>query len=158
MNNWLVASYKINELKILERNLKNQNFEYYLPKITILHIDTSLKEEILFPGYIFINTSLENYSALNFTKGIRNIIKFGNNISCLSEDDINDIKTIEESSKINPLTKKFQVGQDVFVKEGSLKGRIVQICSLPSKDRVDILLNILGSKKIVNIKEKDLSF
>ncbi len=157
MNNWLVASYKINELKILEKNLKNQNFEYYLPKIKITHLDSILKDEILFPGYIFVNTSLEKYSALKFTKGIKNIIKFGNNISCLSEKDIIDIKTIEEKSNINPVNKKFQLGQEVFVKEGSLKGRIVQICSLPSKDRVDILLNILGSKKIVNIKEKDLS-
>ncbi len=157
MNNWLVASYKIKELKILERNLKNQNFKYYLPKIKIINIDYSLKEEILFPGYIFINTSIENYSALKFTKGIKNIIKFGNNISFLSDEDINEIKIVEESSNTNPVNKKFKVGQEVFVKEGSLKGRIVQICSLPSNDRVDILLNILGSKKIVNIKEKDLS-
>jgi hypothetical protein len=32
--NWLVATYKTKEVKILESNLLNQKFDYYLPKIT----------------------------------------------------------------------------------------------------------------------------
>ena len=32
---WLVALYKINEIKKLESNLINQKFDNYLPKITI---------------------------------------------------------------------------------------------------------------------------
>jgi len=74
---WLIALYKINEVKRLESNLLNQNFEYYLPKITIKKINSNPKVEVLFPGYIFVNTSLENYSALKYTMGIKNIIKFG---------------------------------------------------------------------------------
>ena len=32
---WLIALYKTNEIKRVESNLKNQKFEYYLPKATI---------------------------------------------------------------------------------------------------------------------------
>ena len=31
---WLIALYKINEVKRVEKNLLNQKFDYYLPKIT----------------------------------------------------------------------------------------------------------------------------
>ena len=40
---WLIASYKTNEVKRVESNLLNQNFDYYLPKITIKKINSNPK-------------------------------------------------------------------------------------------------------------------
>lgn len=155
---WLVASYKSNEVKRLERNLLNQNFNYYLPKITTKKINSNPKEEILFPGYIFVNTNFENYSALKYTMGIRNIIKFGDNISSISDEAIEAMKTAEKTSKIDPVASQLQIGQDVIIANGSLAGSIVKVCSLSSKQRVSVLLNFLGSVRRVTISEKDLIF
>ena len=156
--NWLVATYKINESRRVESNLSNQKFDYYLPKITIKKINSNPKVEALFPGYIFVNTSLENYSALKYTMGIKNIIKFGNNISCLSSEEIEAMQMAEETSKIDPVASQIQIGQDVMVAKGSLTGSIVKVCSLPSKERVGVLLYFLGSVRRVTIPEKDLIF
>ena len=41
---------------------------------------------MLFPGYIFINTSSENYSVLKYTKGIKNILKFGDKSPYISSE------------------------------------------------------------------------
>lgn len=158
MNNWLVATYKMNEVSKIEANLLNQNFNYYLPKIKSKKINSSAKVEILFPGYIFIYTNIEKLSVLKYTRGIKNIIKFGNNISCMTDSEIKSIKIIEEESNINPVTSKIQIGQDAIISKGSLKGNIVKICSLPSKQRVNILLSFLGSMRRVNIPLKDLRF
>ena len=155
---WLIALYKINEVKRVENNLLNQKFDFYLPKITIKKNNSNPKEEILFPGYIFVNTSFENYSALKYTMGIKNIIKFGNNISCISDQDIKSMQMAEETSKIDPLVSQIQIGQEAIIIEGSLKGSIVKICSLPSKERVNVLLTFLGSIRRVAIQEKDLLF
>ena len=97
--NWLVATYKINEVRRVESNLLNQKFDYYLPKITTKKINSNPKVEVLFPGYIFVNTSFENYSALKYTMGIRNIIKFGDNISCISDEEIEAMQMAEEHQK-----------------------------------------------------------
>ena len=156
--NWLVATYKINEVRRLERNLLNQKFDYYLPKITTKKINSNPKEEILFPGYIFINISFINYSALKYTMGIKNIIKFGDNISCISNDEIEAMQMAEERSKIYPVTPQIQIGQDAMIAKGSLAGSVVKVCSLPSKERVGILLSFLGSLRRVTIPEKDLIF
>ena len=156
--NWLVATYKINEVRRVESNLSNQKFEYYLPKITIKKINSNPKVEVLFPGYIFVNTSLKNYSALKYTMGIKNIIKFGDNISYLSSDEIEAMQMAEEISKIDPVASQIQIGQDVMIAKGSLTGSIVKVCSLPSKERVGILLHFLGSTRRVTILEKDLIF
>ena len=155
---WLIALYKINELKRVEHNLLNQSFDYYLPKITTTRINSGTKVEVLFPGYIFVKTSIENYSALKYTKGIKNVLVFGNKISYLSEEDIKAMQLAEDASKQNPVTSQVQIGQDALIKKGSLKGSIVKICSLPSNKRVDILLYFLGSVRRVSVSEKDLMF
>ncbi|MAX49413.1 MAG: hypothetical protein CMD75_01090 [Gammaproteobacteria bacterium] len=155
---WLIASYKSNEVKRLERNLLNQNFDYYLPKITTKKINSKSKEEILFPGYIFVNTCLENYTTLKYTMGIKNIIKFGDNISCMSNDEIESMQVAEKTSKINPVAPQIQVGQDAIISKGSLKGSMVKICSLPSKERAGILLTFLGSMRRVSIPINHLTF
>ena len=113
---------------------------------------------MLFPGYIFVNTSFENYSALKYTIGIKNIIKFGGNISCISDEEVEAIKMAEETSKTDPVVSRIQIGQDVKIAKGSLAGSIVKVCSLPSKQRVGILLSFLGSVRRVTIQEKDLIF
>ena len=114
--------------------------------------------EVLFPGYIFINTNFDNYSALKYTKGIKNILKFGDNISYISSEEIEAMQMAEEISKIDPVASQIQVGQDVMIAKGSLTGSIVKVCSLPSKERVGVLLSILGSVRRVTIAEKDLIF
>jgi len=154
---WLVASFKTNEVKRVEINLSNQRFDYYLPKITKKKINSKPKEEVLFPGYIFISTSFENYSALRYTVGIKNIIKFGNSISCISSQEIEAMRMLEKSSKIDPVTPKIEIGQDVTVSKGSFKGIVAKICSLPSKDRVNVFLSFLGSARRVTIPLKDLT-
>ncbi|MDA9622101.1 hypothetical protein N9T09_04860 [Gammaproteobacteria bacterium] len=155
---WLIALYKNNEVKRVESNLSNQNFDFYLPKITTKKINANLKVEVLFPGYIFVNTSLKNYSALKYTMGIKNIIKFGGNISCISSKEIEAMQMAEEKSKIDPVASKLQIGQDVLIAKGSLAGSIVKVCSLPSKERIGVLLSFLGSVRRLNIPEKDLVF
>ena len=67
-----------------------------MPKITIKNNNFISKEELLFPGYIFIKTTFDNYSTLSFTKGIKKILKFGSNISFMSEKDIAEIRMIEK--------------------------------------------------------------
>ena len=153
---WLIALYKSNEVKRVESNLSNQKFEYYLPKITLKKFNTKPKVEVLFPGYIFVNTSLENYQALKYTAGIINIIKFGDNIPSLSSKEIEAMQMAEEKSKIDPLVSQIQIGQDAVISKGFLKGNIVKICSLPSKERIDVFLTFLGSRRKVTIPKKVL--
>ena len=94
MKYWLVATYKINEIKRAESNLLIQNFEYYLPKIKVKKSNSNFKEELMFPGYIFIKARFEDYLSIKYTKGIKKVVKFGKNISCLTVDEISSIRSI----------------------------------------------------------------
>lgn len=158
MNYWLVANYKINEIKRVENNLKNQSFDYYLPKIITKKHNLDPKEEVMFPGYIFINTEIDKYSSVRYTKGIKDIIRFGENIAQISDEEIKSINSVEKSSREKPLVQEVQIGQEVNIVSGTFKGNIAKICSLPTKERVGILLRVLGSTRRLDISEKDLIF
>ena len=158
MKYWLVATYKINEINRAESNLSNQNFDYYLPKIKIKKSESNLKEEVLFPGYIFINTGLEDYSLIKYTKGIKRVVKFGKITPRLTDNEIKIIKSIEKLSNSKPIIPKINIGQEALVADGPFKGTLVKICSLPSKERIEVLLTMLGSLRKVSILKKDLRF
>tara|TARA_Y100001958_G_C21212979_1_gene538550 strand:+ start:99 stop:575 length:477 start_codon:yes stop_codon:yes gene_type:complete len=158
MKYWLIATYKTNETKRLENNLSNQNFDYYLPKIVIRKNNSILGEEVLFPGYIFINTTLDNYTLLKYTKGIKKVLKFGKTIPSLTDNEIKTIQSVVKLTKSKPISKQIKLGQEAIIAEGPFKGTLVKICSLPSKNRIEVLLTILGSQRRVSFLKKDLLF
>ena len=90
--------------------------------------------------------------------GVKSIIKFGDNIACMLNEDIKAMKMAEQASKIDPVVSQIQIGQGARISKGSLKGNMVKICSLPSKKRVSVFLTFLGSMRRAIIPEKDLIF
>lgn len=158
MKYWFVATYKFNEIKKAEINLSNQNFDFYVPKILVKKINSTLVEEVLFPGYIFVKSKIEDYSSIKYTKGIKKIIKFGDSIPCLTDNKMKEIKSVEKLSKLRPVSAEIKIGQEAIISKGPFRGTIVKICSLPSKDRVRVLLTILGSSRKINFLKKDLIY
>ena len=153
----MVATYKINELNRLQENLKNQGFEFYNPKISISKHNSDPKEEFLFPGYIFIYAELESYSKIKYTKGISLVVRFSNNIAVLDADEINQLKKIENESYTKPIIQQVFVGQEGKMSVGPLKGSLVTIASLPKKERVNIFIHILGTKRKVSASLNEIN-
>ena len=110
----------------------------------------------MFPGYIFLKIDMNQYSSLKYTKGIKKILKFGNTIPTINQDDIDAIMQVENESKKTPISFKYSIGQEVIIKDGSFKGNLAKICKLPSNKRVDILIYILGSQRKVNVSLRDI--
>ena len=147
MKVWMVATYKKNELKRLQNNLQNQNFKFYYPKIKTIKNNMSIVEEPLFHGYIFISARIEDYQKIKYTKGISNVISFNNNIATLANDEITELKRIEETSSLEPIVQKVFVGQEGAMIDGPFKGSLIKIASLPKKDRVNVFVHILGTNR-----------
>ena len=82
---WLVVRYKINEQLRFERNLHNQNIEFYIPRIFInTPKGVHQKAEVLFPGYGFVRLANTNLQALGNTLGLISIIRFGISLRSLN--------------------------------------------------------------------------
>jgi transcriptional antiterminator RfaH len=156
LKSWIVATYKINEAKKVEVNLANQKIDYYLPKITMKKNNSEPRAETLFPGYIFVNANFNNYSAIKYTVGIKDVLKFGDSIACINYEDIEAMKKKQEASKDHPITPQIQTGQDATISSGIFKGSMVQIYSISSNKRIEVLFSFLGAMRHLNVSENDL--
>ena len=147
MKNWLVATYKINKLKILEENLKNQKFKYYIPKIRTIKLNSLPKDEPLFPGYIFIFCTSDKYLKLKYTIGIKDVISYDHYVPVLNDDEICKLKELEQLSYIHPILEKIFIGQEISLIKGPLRNSIATIASMPKDRRIKIFINLLGNRR-----------
>ena len=159
---WLVVRYKINEYLRFKRNLLNQNFEFYIPRILTntkegINKKLEAKVEVLFPGYAFVRTSQTNFHALKSTLGLIHIVRFGDQYAIATNLLINQLRELEASSKIQPiLPKQLAKGDIVTVITGPFNGHVVKILATPVRDRAKILLAFLGSERILDLSVAQL--
>ena len=155
---WLVVRYKINERLRFERNLHNQNMEFYIPRIfTITSKGVIKKPEVLFPGYGFVRLANTNLQALRNTLGLIAIIRFGDQLAIAKHSMITQFKELECSSKIQPVgVKQLAKGDKVIVASGPFKGYLSKILTTPLKDRVTILISILGAERALTVSASTL--
>lgn len=140
-NAWYTVRFKVNELDRFERNLLDQNLKFYIPKL-----NKKSKVTALFPGYGFIKHSYDDLNKIRYTRGLINILKFGDNYAIVNNDMINELKKLEKFYKNTPVDDVYSVGDTISIISGPFKDYIYKITSLPSNERITVLLSILGSK------------
>ena len=155
---WLLVRYKINERLRFERNLHNQNIEFYIPAIFTNTLKGGHKNlEVLFPGYGFVRLANTNLQTLRNTLGLIAIIRFGDQLAIAKHSMITQFKELEYSSKIQPVAVKRLAKDDmVIVASGPFKGYLSKILTTPVKDRVTILISLLGSEITLTLSAANL--
>ena len=155
---WLLVRYKMNERLRFERNLHNQNIEFYIPRIfTNTPKGVNQKPETLFPGYGFVRLANTNLQALKNTLGLITIIRFGDQFAIAKHSMITEFKELEFSSKIQPIPfNGLEKDDRVMITTGPFQGRLSKILTTPSKDRASILISLLGSERTLTISVANL--
>jgi transcriptional antiterminator RfaH len=110
-------------------------------------------QEALFPGYVFCRFDLwESFRLVNATPGVTGLVKFGGRYPVLSDQSVEAIR--QEMPEDRPLEVRqlIEVGDEVEVVEGPLRGHVAYVTALPSaRDRVKILLEFLGQQREVEV-------
>ena len=150
---WLLVRYKINERLRFERNLHNQNIEFYIPAIFTNTLKGGHKNlEVLFPGYGFVRLANTNLQTLRNTLGLISIIRFGDQFAVAKHPMITQFKELEYSSKIQPIpAKRLAKDDQVIVHSGPFKGYMSKILATASRDRVTVLISLLGSERTLTL-------
>jgi transcriptional antiterminator RfaH len=109
--------------------------------------------EPLFPCYIFVRCVLaQNLNEIQYSSGIRTIVHFSTNIPTVPDPIIEELQDCFEGEE--PMTAREVIvpGMEVLVAEGAFEGmHAVVLRVLPAKQRVQLLLNVLGRPTPVEI-------
>jgi transcriptional antiterminator RfaH len=110
--------------------------------------------EALFPGYLFAGfdwqVSLRRVQSAN---GVQGVVHFGGHWPVIPEEIIADLRQVMGTTDLHTISPEFSPGDAVQITEGTLRGlQAVVSHVMPSRERVAVLMELLGRQVMVEIK------
>ena len=145
-------------------NLRRQGFEAFTPKYLKRRSHARKIEMVgapLFPRYLFVKMSIEtaNWRAIKSTFGVSNLVCFGENPASVPDGLIETLMTSEDDNGYIDFAgrrEKFKKGQSVEIIEGPMMEMTAVFDCMNDKDRVVVLLDILGRQVRARVQLKDI--
>jgi transcription antitermination factor NusG len=100
----------------------------------------------LFRGYLFVHVTndLERWRPLLSTYGVRSVVRFGSRLGFVDTAFIDSLRAREIDGAIGHSKQVYSVGQDVQIVTGPFDGAITRIIEMNDRDRLIVLMNVLG--------------
>jgi transcriptional antiterminator RfaH len=114
--------------------------------------------EPLFPCYLFVRFSLAaQCDAVRYVNGVSSLVHFGEKIPPVSDAVVEELQQCFEADEPMSVEDRIVPGAGVSVAEGSFRGFSgVVLRVLPSRQRVQILLDFLGRTSLAEVDRKSL--
>lgn len=146
---WVVVSTHPHREAEARGNLERQSFTTYCPVIRKRITVARRSREVLrplFPGYMFValEAGESRWRPLLSTYGVRRVLRCGDELSLLDGGFVTALKAREIEGVIERPQTPFEIGQSISITEGPFEGLVAQIVGLEDKDRVAVLLELLG--------------
>tara|TARA_B100000575_G_C23056660_1_gene608313 strand:+ start:73 stop:618 length:546 start_codon:yes stop_codon:yes gene_type:complete len=158
---WVLIYTKARQEIKANENLKKQGFKTFLPLIEPNNKDTDNCPIPVFPRYFFaqIDLKLDNWTVINSTYGVNQIVMFSEKFTSIPNDIIKLIQNkLDESDiyKEEVSVVDYQKGDSVCIKEGRLAGIDAIFLSRKSQDRVRLLLKLLNTSVITEMTKSNI--
>lgn len=152
---WYVAHTKPRQESTAREQLLRQDFEVYLPLFKVFKKPSAVGHEPMFPRYLFLRPTrpTQSLSVVRSTVGVSRLVMFGPQPATLADAAVQAIRqaeTLRESAQLDQISP-FQPGMPVQIQDSPLAG-IQALVQSVSKDRVTLLLNILGRAQTIQVE------
>ena len=149
--NWFVVRTKTRQEGRAMNHLQEQGFKVYCPQIRKYDaLNEVAGKQVLFPGYCFVESGERSVSSIRSTPGVIALVSFGSEgkpalVNANVLDEIRRVETfyVEKSPGL-------QSGDVVSLTGGPFKG-FQGLYSKRSKDRVEVLLIVLGRQQRISV-------
>ena len=150
---WWVAQTVAQREHLVRVLLMKRGFTTYAPRIK--HHG---RIAWLFPTYVFVR-ACERFYPVVWCNGVVRVLMTGERPGCLEDTVIDGLQADEKGGFLKmPMASKALVkGQNVRISNGSFCGQIGLFDGQSSKERVHVLLELLGRKVSVELKESDVA-
>ena len=158
---WYLLQCKPREERRAKLNLQNQGLTVFLPEMPAVKKTKkgfSETEEVLFPGYLFINLNktLDNWFVIRSTRGVSRLVSFGQVPAKIPEIVIDRIKVqtqINDGKQLYPFDK----GDKVIITTGPFKDLQAVFGCRQGQQRAWVFLELLGKWQRLEINDTELN-
>jgi transcriptional antiterminator RfaH len=160
--NWYLVFTKPRQERVARTNLLRQGYETYLPLTRELRRHHGRRMTLIvpmFPRYLFVrlDTETDNWAPIRSTLGVVSLVRFGPQPARVPDDLIGLLRAREDREGLQVLPPEaFRPGARVRVKAGGLAGYEGIFLARTGRERVLILLDILGRDTRASVAVRDL--
>ena len=159
MTYWCAARLLPNRERLALHCLGLAGFEAYLPRLRVARVSHGRKIEIrppLFPGYCFLLVTLQWHGA-RWSPGVAGLIMDGLSPARVSDSVIAEIRSRERGGLIDlPRPSGLRPGERVRILRGPFSGHLALYAGMTSRERVAILLMLLGGQRRIDLPKGDV--
>jgi transcriptional antiterminator RfaH len=150
---WYVVQTQPNAERMADAHLIRQGFETYLPRYQKRRRHARKVELVpaaLFPRYMFvsIDVATQRWLAIRSTVGVSQVVCNGNEPAAVPAGIVEKLKASQNGDGFIPLDTRpnFNPGDKIKVMDGAFTDCLGLIDTVTDKERVAILLDLLGRK------------
>lgn len=156
---WLVLRIKPPQEARVAQNVRRQATEYYHPRALVRSSKTrALRVAPLFPGYAFARPPTPVWTYLRSTYGVLDVLmSTGESPATITDAELGRLRAREGPDGLIRLSvTEFCCGEVVVVEGGPFTDLSGEIEGMSGRDRVFVLMQLLGRKVRVKIDVRDL--
>lgn len=159
---WYLVYTKPRMEKVAQENLQRQGYETYLPMLRLTRRRNGRyynSIEACFPRYLFIHldTQTDNWAPIRSTLGVAKMVEFGGLPAMVPDALLTSLQTNEDPEGLQQLQEpELKKGDRVTVLEGPFAGYQGIYQQHQSKERVAILMDIVGKNTLLTISVHEL--
>jgi transcriptional antiterminator RfaH len=159
---WYVAYAQPGRERLAVAHLSRQGFVTYLPQIRRVISHARRTQEVLrplFPRYVFLRLSLgvQRWRPVLGTTGVSTLIMDGERPRAVSHGIIETFLAADDGAGGFDFAGRLKPGGGVQFVSGPLLGALGQLVSMGEGDRVKVLLDLLGSFRVVEADARELA-
>jgi transcriptional antiterminator RfaH len=155
---WYVVQTQVNAEAKAARNLVRQGFEVYLPRYLKRRSHARKIEKVaapLFPRYMFVRVDMatQRWRSIQSTFGVSCLVSNGADPAPVAGEVLHLLRVREDENGFIKMDQRpsFAPGQQVRVLTGAFADIVGLFDGLGDRERVAILLDLLGQKVRVSI-------
>jgi transcriptional antiterminator RfaH len=159
---WYCVKTRPKQEGVAARLLRSElELEVFCPKIRFKRARSTgvaWVQEAMFPGYLFARFVYPQlYRRIAATSGVAQTLSFGGRPCILNKSIIEDLRRHVADGETVEISSDIKEGEEVKVVEGPFLGvRALVTRLLPARDRVAILLSMLGQEREVEVSTSSL--
>jgi len=154
---WYCVKARPKQEGIATRLLRGElGLEVFCPKIRFKRARSTgvtWVNEAMFPGYLFVRFAYpELHRRIAATSGVAKTLSFGGRPAVLDDSIIGDLRKHVDDAETVEIASEIREGEEVKIVEGPFLGiRALVTRILPARERVAILLNLLGQEREIEV-------
>jgi transcriptional antiterminator RfaH len=155
---WAAAQLQPQRDQLALHCLKLFGFETYAPRLRdqrTIRGRKVIKTPLLFPGYVFVLIELQ-WNQARWSPGVVRLVMDGIAPAAVPDTVVTSLRAREVNGLIElppPPPPRFRRGDHVQIRRGPLAGKVGLFAGMRPRDRVAVLLSLLGGSRRVELPD-----